>query len=134
MEVERESVKLSLSNELINESCILSMQAHKHNQDYLTNSKKDGGVSSSKEVLIIAFKGSLEVNGFYQDDHFGVTDVDCNQFPSLQRIAQGQLAKVNGSSLKTFRDLLNNSGFKEVEKAVNEGKKSYSQDIHPAVQ
>ncbi|KAI3686468.1 hypothetical protein L1987_80146 [Smallanthus sonchifolius] len=123
MEVERESVKLSLSNELINGSCILSMKAHSTQHHYLT-SKKDGSDSSSKEVLIIAFKGSLEVNGFYQDDQFGVTDVDCNLSPSLRRVGEGQLAKVNGSFLKEFQDLLTNSGFKlEVEKAVKEGKK-----------
>ncbi|MFS7939832.1 hypothetical protein Hanom_Chr05g00456601 [Helianthus anomalus] len=108
-------MKLTLTNEHIKAACILSMNAHNHGPDYVTNTKKHGGASSSsttKEVLIIAFKGSKEVNGFYQDDHIGETNVDSNMFPSLQRIAEGQLAKVNGSFLQKFKDLLNNSGFK----------------------
>ncbi|KAJ0571305.1 putative carboxylesterase [Helianthus annuus] len=125
MEVERESVKLLLDDELIKAACNLSMKAHNHNQDYLTNTKKhNASSSSSTQVLIIALKGSFEVDDFYHDDHFGETNVDCSLFPSLRRIGEAQLAKVNGPILKIFQDILNNSGFiSEVEKAVKEDKK-----------
>ncbi|MFS7939820.1 putative carboxylesterase [Helianthus anomalus] len=125
MEVERESVKLLLNDELIKAACNLSMKAHNHNQDYLTNTKKhNASSSSSTQILIIAFKGSLDVDDFYHDDHFGETTVDCSLFPSLRRVGEAQLAKVNGSILKIFQDILNNSGFiSEVEKAVKEDKK-----------
>ncbi|KAK1407265.1 hypothetical protein QVD17_38879 [Tagetes erecta] len=117
MAIEKESVKLNLSNELIKAACIVSMKAHDHNQDYVTT-------SSFTEVLIIAFKGSMAVNDLYDGDHFGETNVDSSVFPSLQRIGEGQLAKVNGPVLLKFINLLNNSGFKyEVEKAVNKNKK-----------
>ncbi|KAI7729570.1 hypothetical protein M8C21_031635 [Ambrosia artemisiifolia] len=112
MEKERESVNLTLTNELIKEACILAMKAHNHEQDYVTSKK------GSMDVLIIAFKWSMEVNDFYQDDHFGETSVDGDQFPSLQRLAEGPLAKVNGSFLQKFQGLLNNPKFRsEVEKA-----------------
>ncbi|XP_076896986.1 protein EDS1L-like [Bidens hawaiensis] len=101
------------------------MKAHS-NQYYLTSNHQGAGAASSAssvEVLIIAFKGSMEVDDFYQDDHFGETNVDCNMFPSLRRIGEGQLAKVNRSVLRIFQDLWNNPRFKaKVEKAVNEGK------------
>ncbi|KAK9080481.1 hypothetical protein SSX86_000239 [Deinandra increscens subsp. villosa] len=123
MEVERESVKLSLTDELIKTACILSMKAHSNQDYYLTTSEKHGADSSSS-VLIIAIRGSMEVKGFYPDDHFGEVDVDCDRFPSLRRIGEGQLAKVNGSFLEIFQNLLTNSGFRsEVEKAVKEDKK-----------
>ncbi|XP_076916194.1 protein EDS1-like [Bidens hawaiensis] len=124
MEVERDSIKLDLSNDLIKDACSLSMKAHNNQDYYVTNTTKKYASSSSKEVFIIAFKGSFEVDGFYKDDHFGETAVDDKLCPSLQRIGQDLLGKVNGSLLITFQNLLNNSGLKsEVEKAVKEGKK-----------
>ncbi|KAI3820786.1 hypothetical protein L1987_08334 [Smallanthus sonchifolius] len=138
MEAERELVKLSLSNELIKAACILSMKAHSK-KHYRTKKKKDSaGSSSSVKVSIIAFKGSMEVDHFYHDNlsgetiddvnhggHFGETNVDCNLFPSLQRIGEkDKLAKVNRSVLQIFEDLLINSRFKsKVEKAVKKHKK-----------
>ncbi|XP_076903414.1 protein EDS1-like [Bidens hawaiensis] len=122
MEVERDSIKLDLSNDLIKDACSLSMKNHNNQDDYVTNNTKKH--ASSKEVFIIAFKGSFEVDGFYKDDHFGETAVDDKLFPSLQRIGQGLLGKVNGSLLIIFQNLLNTSGLKaEVENAVKEGKK-----------
>ncbi|KAJ0578268.1 putative carboxylesterase [Helianthus annuus] len=118
MEVGKESVKLSLTNEHIKEAWILSMKAHNHEEAYVISKK------ASMELLIVSFKGSMEVNGFYQgDDHFGETNVDHKLFPSLQRLAEGQLAKVNGLALQKFKELLNNGKFtSEVEAAVKKGK------------
>ncbi|KAI3673468.1 hypothetical protein L6452_39587 [Arctium lappa] len=122
-----EQVELNLNDELIKAAHFQSLEAHKHNQlRYITNIKKHGIASSSSsiEVLIIAFKGSWEVKDWYHDDGFGETDVDHDLFPSLQRIGEGRLAKVNEAFLQRFKDLLNKSRFRtEVEKAVKEGKK-----------
>ncbi|KAF5807159.1 putative carboxylesterase [Helianthus annuus] len=110
-----EVVKLSPTNEHIKETWILSMKAHNHEEDYV---KK-----ASMDLLIVAFKGSMEVDDFYQGDHFGETNVDDKLFPSLQRLAEGQLAKVNGLALQKFKELLNNAKFKsEVEAAIKKGK------------
>ncbi|KAK1407266.1 hypothetical protein QVD17_38880 [Tagetes erecta] len=118
MKVERDSVKLSLTNELINDACIHSMNANNHNQDYVVTT------SSSMDVLIIAFKRSMAVNDLYDDDHFGEINVESYMFPSLQRIGEGQLAKVNRPILYKFMNLLITSGFKtEMKKAVKESKK-----------
>ncbi|KVH98879.1 Lipase, class 3 [Cynara cardunculus var. scolymus] len=118
-----ESMAQDLSDELIRAAQFQSMEAHKHSQQY----KKHGMASSSSsrmEVLIFAFKGSWEVEDWYADDDFGETDVDHNLFPSLQRIGEGRLAKVNKAFLQRFQDLLTNSRFRmEVEKAVKEGNK-----------
>ncbi|PWA53067.1 alpha/Beta hydrolase fold protein [Artemisia annua] len=114
MEVDSGSVKLSLSNEHIKDALILSLEPQKPNEHYLTNTKRQGSSSSvSSEVLIIAFKGSLEVKDWYHDDHFGETDVDQSFFPSLKRIGEDRPAKVNKAILQKFQDLLNNTGFKD---------------------
>ncbi|KAJ9568142.1 hypothetical protein OSB04_004108 [Centaurea solstitialis] len=116
-----ESMELDLNDELISAAHFQSMEAHKDNQQHY---KKHGVSSSSMEVLIFAFKGSWEVEDWYDDDHFGETDVDHHLFPSLQRIGEGRLAKVNKAFLQRFQNLLKNSRFQtEVEKAVKEGKK-----------
>ncbi|KAJ0578269.1 putative carboxylesterase [Helianthus annuus] len=108
-------MELSPTNEHIKETWILSMKAHNHEEDYV---KK-----ASMDLLIVAFKGSMEVDDFYQGDHFGETNVDHKLFPSLQRLAEGQLAKVNGLALQKFKELLSNPKFKsEVEAAVKKGK------------
>ncbi|KAL4566568.1 hypothetical protein LXL04_030686 [Taraxacum kok-saghyz] len=123
MEVERESVKLSLSNDLTKAAYFLSMEAHKQNQPFITNTKKHAP-SSSMEVSIFAFPGSWEVNDWYDNDLFGETNVDCNLFKSLRRIGENRPAKVNAAFLTKFQHLLSNSNFQsEVDKAVNEGKK-----------
>nr|WMM66260.1 EDS1 [Saussurea medusa] len=124
-----EPVELNLNDELIKAAHFQSMKAHKDNQlCYIT--KKHGiasSSSSSMEVLIFAFKGSWEVKDWYHGDYFGETDVDHDLFPTLQRIGEGRLAKVNGAFLQRFQDLLNKSQFRtEVEKAVKEGKKILS--------
>ncbi|KAD4385641.1 hypothetical protein R6Q59_019864 [Mikania micrantha] len=117
MEVDRESVKLSLDNELIKTACNLSMEAHRSQHD-------DVVTSSMPSVAIFAFKSSMKVDGMYNDGPFGETNVDLQLFPSLQRIGEGQLAKVNGSILHIFKNLLTDSCFKsEVEKAIKEEKK-----------
>ncbi|KAK1407268.1 hypothetical protein QVD17_38882 [Tagetes erecta] len=112
-----------LTNQLINEAWILSKIAH-NNKHYVTNSKRHGVASSSSSVSTFAFTGSMEVDDLYLDDQFGETDVSYDLFPALRRVGESQPAKVNGSFLKIFQDLLTNSGFKlEVEKAIKEGKK-----------
>lgn len=120
MEVERDSVKLSLSNELTKTAQSLSMESHKQNKPFITNLNK----KPSMEVAIFAFPGSWEVSDWYHDDRFGETEVDRKLFKSLCRIGENRPAKVNAAFLKRFQDLLNDSTFKsEVEKAVNTNKK-----------
>lgn len=122
-----ESMELDLNDELIKAAHFQSMEAHKHNQQQYKKHCISSSSSSSMEVLMFAFKGSWEVQDWYHDDDFGETDVDHNLFPSLQRIGQGRLAKVNKAFLQRFQNLLKNSGFQtEVEKAVKEGKKIIS--------
>ncbi|XP_023733648.1 protein EDS1 [Lactuca sativa] len=120
MEVEKESVKLSLSNELTKTAQSLSMEAHKQNKPFITNLNK----KPSMEVAIFAFPGSWEVSNWYHGDLFGETEVDRKLFKSLCRIGENRPAKVNAAFLKRFQDLLNDSTFKsEIEKAVNAKKK-----------
>ncbi|CAI9264926.1 unnamed protein product [Lactuca saligna] len=64
MEVEKESVKLSLSNELTKTAQSLSMEAHKQNKPFITNLNK----KPSMEVAIFAFPGSWEVSNWYHGD------------------------------------------------------------------
>ncbi|KAI3504621.1 hypothetical protein L2E82_46531 [Cichorium intybus] len=124
MEIDEESVKLSLNNELTKTAHLLSVEAHKQNHPYITNTKKHGSASSSMEVSIFAFPGSWDIQDWYQDDYFGETDVDFNLFPSLLRVGVNRLAKVNAVFLQLSKNLLNNLAFKaEVEKAVKENKK-----------
>ncbi|KAI3673467.1 hypothetical protein L6452_39586 [Arctium lappa] len=124
-----ESMEQELNDELIKAAHFQSMEAHKHNQQHYKKHCISSSSSSSIEVLIFAFKGSWEVKDWYHDDDddFGETDVDHHLFPSLQRIGEGRLAKVNKAFLQRFRDLLKNSRFQiEVDKAVKEGKKIIS--------
>lgn len=108
MEVEKESVKLSLSNELTKTAQSLSMEAHKQNKPFITNLNK----KPSMEVAIFAFPGSWEVSDWYHDDRFGETEVDRKLFKSMCRIGENRPAKVNAAFLKRFQDLLNDSTFK----------------------
>ncbi|GJT85827.1 EDS1-like protein [Tanacetum coccineum] len=124
MEVENDSVKLRLDNELIKASHIQSMDAHKNSQPYITSNKKEGAGSSSSsssaamEILIFAFN-RLSEDDWYHDALFGETDIEKHLFPCLRRIGEDRLAKVNKIFLQRFQDILNNTGFKsEVEKAV----------------
>ncbi|KAJ9568143.1 LOW QUALITY PROTEIN: hypothetical protein OSB04_004109 [Centaurea solstitialis] len=115
-----ESVEFNLNDELIVALHFQSMEAHKRKYAFYVTS------APSTDVLIFAFKGSWEVRDWYDDDddHFGETDVGHHRFPSLLRIGEGRLAKVNKAFLQRFDDLLTKSGFKtEVEKAMKEGKK-----------
>ncbi|CAH1428421.1 unnamed protein product [Lactuca virosa] len=124
MEVERDSVKLSLNNELTKAAQSLSMEAHKQNKPFITNFNKKHGTSSSMEVAIFAFPGSWVVSDWYHDDSFGETEVDRNLFKSMCRIGENRPAKVNAAFLKKFQDLLSDPTFKsEVEKAVNTNNK-----------
>lgn len=114
MEVDKVLVKVTLSNDLIKEAHILSMEAHKQQQHYITNNKKHvvASSSSSVNVSIFAFPGSWELKDWYDDDCFGETIVDQTLHPSLRRIGEDKLAKVNKGFLQRFKDLMNNSGFK----------------------
>ncbi|GKA46198.1 EDS1-like protein [Tanacetum coccineum] len=124
MEGDSGSVKLSLRNELISDALILSLEAHKHNQIYLTNTKKHGSSSSPSDVLIIAFGGSWEDNELCHNNNYGETDVDQSLLPSLKRIGEDRPAKVNKAIQTKFQYLLKSTGFKaEVEKAVQDKKK-----------
>ncbi|GJY33677.1 EDS1-like protein [Tanacetum coccineum] len=124
MEGDSGSVKLSLRNELISDALILSLEAHKHNQIYLTNTKKHGSSSSPSDVLIIAFGGSWEDNEWCHNNNYGETDVDQSLLPSLKRIGEDRPAKVNKAIQTKFQYLLKSTGFKaEVEKAVQDKKK-----------
>nr|XP_043608370.1 protein EDS1-like [Erigeron canadensis] len=122
MEIDSKAVKvITLTIEYIKIAWSQSIEAHTSNQLYLVDSKKHGASSSSKEVMIITFKGPLR---WHNDDLFGVTDVDAVLLPSLLRIGEGLLAKVNSAFLDAFKNLLKSTGFKlEVEKAVKKGKK-----------
>nr|GEW61604.1 hypothetical protein [Tanacetum cinerariifolium]GEX56962.1 hypothetical protein [Tanacetum cinerariifolium] len=114
MEIDRGTEILKLCDELTKHAYNQSTEAHKHNQPYFTNTAKihDVGSSSLVEVQIFAFKGSWEVNDWYRDDHFGQTDVDQILFPSLKRIGENRLAKVNKAILQGSQNILNNLVFK----------------------
>ncbi|GKB09308.1 EDS1-like protein [Tanacetum coccineum] len=127
MEIDSGTQILNLCDELTKHAYNQSIEAHKHNQPYFTNTAKihDVGSSSLVEVQIFAFKGSWEVNDWYHDDHFGQTDVDQILFPSLKRIGENRLAKVNKAILQGSQNILNNPVFKsEVQRAVKEKKKN----------